>query len=165
MGAMKVIGIDPGVTGALAVVGDEHYPGGANVWDLPVASIGTTKQIDPRELTEVLALIGPVDLVVIEDNRANGVNGSKANFSMGLSLGIIHGVVAALDRPVLRVKPAQWQTFHGLTGPTLDSKSRKDMHRMRAIEKWPSAREDLKRAMDHNRADALLIAEYGRSTL
>lgn len=157
---MRVIGIDPGVTGAIAVADHRSRP---EVFDLEAASIGSTKQLNPLSLINVLVAWGEVDAVFMEDNRANSVNGSKANYSMGLSMGIIIGVCAALGRPLHRVRPVEWQgTFRlGKLSPA----ARKHAHRQRAQELWPDLADSLSRVKDHNRADALLIAEHGRRTL
>ena len=157
---MRVVGIDPGVTGAIALVQDGHPP---EVWDLEVTSIGSTKQISPQGLVDMLAAWGDIDAVVMEDNRSNGSNGALANFSMGLSMGIITGVCAAMNRPFHRVKPREWQTEHGLGG--VKRVDRKNAHRQRARELWPPLDTALSLVKFHNRADALLIAEYGRRKL
>jgi len=149
-----VAGIDPGVTGALAVIGEE-----SQVYDLGVASIGSTNQLSPQALAHQLIESG-ADVIVIEDNRANGMNGSKANFSMGLSLGVCYGVIGTLGRRLIRVKPHEWQKSLGLG--SVVAAQRKEAHRQRARELFPELDDQLSRKKDHNRADALLIAEYGR---
>ena len=154
---MKVIGIDPGVEGAIAMVYDTKLP---ELWDLEVTSIGATKQISPQGLIDILVAWGDIDAIFMEDNRANGSNGALANFSMGLSMGVVTGVAAALARPFHRVKPKEWQAQFGLSNVRLVE--RKNAHRQRARELFPSMDTSLNLIKHHNRADALLIAEYGR---
>lgn len=158
---MRIVGIDPGVTGAIALVQDHGKP--PELWDIEAVSVGGTKQMSPQGLIDILTAWGPVDGVVVEDNRAQGNNGSLANFSMGMSLGIIYGVCATLGRPVHRVKPREWQTTMGLS--QVKRVDRKNAHRQRARELWPEIDDSLKLVRHHNRADALLIAEHGRRTL
>jgi hypothetical protein len=152
---VRVVGIDPGVQGAVAYIADSE----TIVRDLPTYAVSTTHQIDPLALSEILGAYSP-ELVVVEDNRAQGRNGSMANFSMGFSMGTILAVVTLLRLPLLRVKPSEWQRGVGLG--SVPGASRKNASRARAQEMWPNLLPELKRVADHNRAEALLIAEYGR---
>jgi crossover junction endodeoxyribonuclease RuvC len=154
-----IVGIDPGVSGGLCVLrdGQLHYLG-----DLPVMSVGSTKQIIPGELAEFFkGWVTPPEAVVVEDNRANGANGSLANYSMGLSMGVILGVLGALSLPLVRVKPNDWKKVVGLGVVKGTATQRKEASRQRALEIWAGDTR-LIRKMDHNRADAALIAEAYR---
>lgn len=150
---MTIIGIDPGVSGAIAVLRDHT----AAVADLPVTQLGGMNVIDALALVEMLVNIGPVDMVVMEDNRARLGQGVRGAWSMGASFGIIYGVLAALERPLTGVKPKEWQATMGLTGVGSGAE-RKDAHRARARELYPMLACELVRRKDHDRADALLIA-------
>ena len=149
---MRYAGIDPGVTGAAAYLDDE---GLVQVTDLPVGPLG----IDPVALAELLDSWGP-DCVIVEDNRAMGSNGSLANFNMGLTMGLILATIQLSRYPLVRVKPQEWQRRVGMA--TIPALERKETSRQRAIERWPHLRPELKRKKDHNRAEALWIAEAGR---
>ena len=150
--------MDPGVTGAWALLDGREL---TQVYDLEVNSIGSTNQIDASDFGRVLRDFRP-DVVVIEDNRANSVNGSKANYSMGLSMGVILGVTIGSGFSLARVRPVDWQRAIGLSG--VPAASRKDAHRARAAELWPTKADQFKLKKDHNRADAALIAEAWRRT-
>jgi hypothetical protein len=152
---MRVAGIDPGVSGAIALIDDSERI----VADLPTVSVGTTKQVDPVALSQLLGAWAP-ERVVIEDNRANGGNGSIANFSMGLSMGLCIAVISLGGYPLIRCKPQEWQRSVGLA--TVPAKQRKPASAMRARELFPALAPTLQRVADHNRAEALLIAEHGR---
>ena len=149
---MRVAGIDPGTTGAVAWV---DSVGLAAVVDLPTGPHG----IDPVALQEQLQAWG-VHSVYLEDNRANGRNGSLANFSMGRSEGLIVAAVLCMELPLHRIKPKDWQRRVGLSN--VAAADRKEASRMRAREMFPSLKDDLKRKKDHNRAEAVLIAFYGQ---
>lgn len=162
---MRVIGIDPGATGAVALIDTEHpLTGGmyAEVWDLEASASASTKTISGHWLCALLADIGEVECVFVEEVHANTLS-YKGNFTLGMATGGILGVLAALNRPVRRIKPKEWQKAMGLSN--ISPVDRKEAHRFKAIEMWPSARESLKHKKDHNRADALLIAEAGRLSL
>ena len=150
---MRVVGIDPGVHGAVGYLSDSE----TIVTDLPVYMIGTTSQVDAHALDQLLRAWEP-HLVVVEDNRANGRNGSLANYSMGFSMGTIIAVVTMLRFRLRRVRPVDWQREMGLA--TVPGPARKGASRRRAQELWPNLMPDLQRVADHNRAEALLIAEY-----
>jgi crossover junction endodeoxyribonuclease RuvC len=144
-------GIDPGVGGAIAVIED----GQAEVVDLPQGPYG----VDPVALAEQLDAWG-VRSITLEDNRAVGSNGSLANFSMGRAVGLIVATALITHRPLWRVKPQDWQRSVGVAN--VRASERKEAHRQRARELFPECESKLKRKKDHNRADALLIAEYAR---
>lgn len=155
---MKILAVDPGVTGAWAMIEGRRL---TQVFDLEVNSVGSTNQIDAASFKAVLREYTP-NVVVIEDNRANSINGSKANYSMGLSMGIVLGVAMGSGFAVGRLKPIEWQRTLGLGG--VPAAQRKDAHRARARELWPEMESRFKLKKDHNRADAALIAEAWRRT-
>lgn len=151
---MRIAGIDPGVDGAAALIDTETAE--VAVVDLPQGPNG----IDPVALQELLTDAWGVRSVYLEDNRANGRNGSLANFSMGRCVGLIIGSVMCAGIPLWRVKPVEWQRAVGLGN--VKAAERKEASRMRARELFPELESDLKRKRDHNRAEALLIATYAR---
>jgi hypothetical protein len=153
---MRVAGIDPGVDGAAAMIDTDD--GEVDVADLPSGPHG----IDPVALQELLTDTWGVHHVFLEDNRANGRNGSLANFSMGRSEGLIIATVLCAGIPLHRIKPQDWQRRAGLSN--VKSIERKEASRMRAREMFPSRLDDLKRKKDHNRAEALLIAWVGKGS-
>ncbi len=149
---MIIVGIDPGVTGAMAV-----FERGAliAVRDLPVLD----GRIDGAELTDMFndyAEPGDQDLTVyLENTQPMPKNGSIASFSLGLNTGIIVGVVQSLRHPLVRVRPATWKSKMSVT--------KLDKNGIRGIvrEIYPLHADCFKRVMDHNRAEAVLIARYG----
>jgi len=143
---MQVIGIDPGTTGALAVhdKGELVYIG-----DLPTHG----GRIDGNALADIITeYSGPVYL---EDTHAMPKNGSIASYSLGLSSGIVIGVVQTLERPLVRVRPMAWKTKMGVTKRT------KDEIRGIVRELYPKWATTFARVKDHNRAEAVLISRYG----
>ena len=81
--------------------------------------------------------------------------GVTSMFTFGRSVGAIDGCLAALCVPVEYVSPAKWKRFFGLSKD-------KGLSRRAAIERWPSLAEMLARVSDDGRAEAALIAEWGR---
>jgi crossover junction endodeoxyribonuclease RuvC len=75
-------------------------------------------------------------------------------FGFGRSLGVVEGVLAALNVPVTYVAPATWTK-------ALGKAAGKDASRQRAIELFPAMSEHFKRVKDDGRAEAALIAMWG----
>lgn len=146
----RIAGIDPGVTGALAL----HIDGKLEaVMDMPVYDTRT----DPIGLTEILSNWMP-DFVYVEHTQPMPVNGSIASFSLGMNSGIIFGVVASMSYPYVRVRPVDWKRKMSVT--------HKDKNAIRGIvrELYPDFAYFFKRVKDHNRAEAVLISRYGVTT-
>lgn len=149
MGA-TVIGIDPGLTGAIAVIGD----GRATVVDMPVIETSRTatvkRSVDAHALAEILApLRGEVWLERVNAFPGQGV---ASMFSLGQSFGVVLGVAAGLRLPVQLVNPADWKRHFKLD---------KDKALARALASRLYPEVSLARVKDHGRAEALLIARYG----
>lgn len=143
-----IIGIDPGVSGAVAV----HDAGVLTmVTDMPTHA-GRT---DGNALADLIGAYGPEATVYLEDAHAMPHNGSIASFSLGLNSGIVIGVVQALSHPLVRVRPMTWKSKLHVT--------RHDKNALRGIvrEIYPSWADSFKRVKDHNRAEAVLISRYG----
>lgn len=154
---MLIVGIDPGISGAIAAV----TPNGHLQWvfDMPVRDAGkktrTANEIDGVELGRLLRLHLPdIDEVWIEEVAAMPGQGVSSMFSLGDSRGCIRGVCEALGLPTQRVHPRAWKKSCGLIGAP------KDASRALAIRLYPGC-EALARKKDHGRAESLLIARYG----
>jgi len=155
---MRHLGFDPGITGAVAVVGD----GPAAVYDLPVRvrSRGTVKhEIDAAALVALLGVLrdrnrGAPIRAMIELTSSMPGQGVSSMFSMGVSRGIILGVLGGLGIVCAEVAPAVWKRHFDLLG------NDKSHSRALASRYYPELGPRLERIRDHNRAEALLIARY-----
>jgi len=150
-----VIGIDPGISGAIAVF-DWYTKKLVEIIDMPTLEVesGKTKKRHISAVSLANYLVGFTDThVVIERVGALPGNGSVSMFNFGRSAGIIEGVVAALEMPNTYVTPAAWTKAVGRAAG-------KDASRMRAMELFPSKADLFKRAKDDGRADAALIAYW-----
>ena len=150
-----VIGIDPGISGAIAVF-DWYTKSLVEVVDMPTLEVdsGKTKKrhISAVSLANYLTLFSNAH-VVIEKVGAMPNQGVSSMFNFGRSAGIIEGVVAALRMPHTYVTPQTWTKGVGRAAG-------KDASRMRAMELFPTRAELFKRAKDDGRADAALIAYW-----
>lgn len=157
------IGVDPGLDGALALL-DEA---GAilRLEDMPTSGAGKGKrEIDCAGLAGFLRLAAgirggsTIPFALIEAVHSMPKQGVASSFKFGFTTGAVHGALAAVGIPYMTVTPQRWQKLmldgHG--------KGDKNASLLVARRRWPEA--DLARVRDHGRAEAALIAEYGRLT-
>ncbi len=166
---MKVLGIDPGITGAVVSIVDDEL---INVLDMPVMdkTAGNGKMIDYLELAELMKefFYYSPNKIVIESVHAMPRQGGVSNFSFGRALGILEGVIAGIlstngallngrrvKPEIIYVTPQKWKKNAGITG------SNKDYARKVVIDEFPEHKDFFKRKKDIGRADAVLIAKYG----
>lgn len=147
-----ILGIDPGVTGAVAFYFPET-PGRIAVDDVPVAG----GEISAPHLASLIRRYAPT-MAVIEKVAAMPKQGVVSVFNFGRSYGDVRGVVGALNIPLHFVTPQKWKKHFGLT-------SDKDLSRMLAIRMFPSVADHFKLKKHDGRAEAALIALYGAEVL
>ena len=151
----RIIGIDPGLSGAVAVL----YGDTLRVIDMPTMTVernGKAKrQVSASELAELIYSCQGEDChVYCERVGAMAGQGVTSVFSFGRSFGMIEGILAAYKLPVTYVAPATWVKAVGRG-------QGKDASRARAMELFPNNQTDFKRVKDDGRADAALIAYWG----
>ena len=147
-----ILGIDPGVSGAVAFYHPEAS-GRIAVDDVPVAG----GEINTSELARLIRIHRPT-LAVIERAQAMPGNGGVSMFNYGRAYGDVRGVIGALDVPLHFVTPATWKRHFGLT-------SDKEESRARAIRLFPAVADYFKLKRHHGRAEATLIALYGAQAI
>lgn len=153
-----VIGIDPGLTGAIAAVDGETL---CWVEDMPVANGAIAVAL----LTKLYSVeeYGPWDLcldtpVAIEHVHSMPGQGVSSTFKFGMSYGVMLGFFGRHHR-ITHVAPTEWKSTFRLNGKD------KDAARALAIELWPAQAELFRRKKDIGRADAALIAlHHSRTT-
>ena len=157
---MKVIGIDPGLSGAIAVLENNKV---LNIFDMPVMSEGKKKkrQLNSVQLVKLIKdnISNNDDIsVVVEQVNAMPGQGVTSMFNFGQTFGAIKGVCAALGLPIFFVRPSKWKKHFELIN------SSKDSSRTKAIEMYPSLSDNLAKKKDVNKSDAILIARYYSET-
>ena len=150
------IGVDCGQTGAIAAYDGTIITG---LIDMPTMTRlhGSGRQVDPYTLaTEILDLCGGRNATaVIEAVAARPGQGVSGMFRLGESVGVVLGVLGALQMPVRWVTPGRWKKAAGIAGRD------KDAARSLAIQLHPEVADMLTRKKDHNRGEAILIARFG----
>lgn len=135
------LGIDPGKSGALALVDCDgfaagHYPLSAterDVWDWIVARAPT------------------INAAVLERVHAFPGQGRTSIFTFGASYGFCRALLVAAELRFELASPAKWQRALGCR-----SKGDKRVTKAKAQELFPNV------AITHAVADAYLLAEYAR---
>ena len=153
---MKIIGIDPGLSGAIAILEDKKV---LNIFDMPVMAEGkkNKKQLNSAQLVNIIKenTIKNEDIaVVVEQVNAMPGQGVTSMFNFGQSFGAIKGLCAALNLPIFFVRPSKWKKHFELIN------SSKDASRTKVIEMYPSLSNQLAKKKDVNKSDAILIARY-----
>lgn len=148
---MRVIGIDPGATGAIVLLED----GVPIEWEeMPVMTVGKTTRVNASALSFFLAQT-EAHHTYVEAVHSMPKQGVASSFNFGHNVGTIMGVLGALGMPHTLVTPQAWKKAAGLIG------SDKDASRTRALQLWPEWRDLDKKAKGQALADAALIARYG----
>jgi len=157
---MKIIGIDPGLSGGIAVLENNKV---LSIFDMPVMSEGkkNKRQLNSAQLVKLIkeniSKNEEVSVVVEQVNAMPG-QGVTSMFNFGQTFGAIKGVCAALSLPIFFVRPAKWKKHFELIN------SSKDSSRTKAIEMYPSLSNDLAKKKDVNKSDAILIARFYSET-
>jgi hypothetical protein len=168
---MLIVGCDPGLSGAIAVLGPHGLIG---VYDLPTMQIPNVgpkalvqRKIDGRALLDLLLKTCPAGearpTIVIEAvGTLGGANNAvQTQGSLLRSLGAIETVAECLKCKVVYVAPQTWKRTYGLIDSNLKQTERKAKALETARRCFPSCT-DLARAKDHNRAEAVLLARYAQ---
>ena len=155
---MRIIGIDPGLSGGIAVLDDLKI---YDIFDMPIMSEGkkNKNQLNSAQLVNILnkhVLRKENTFVIVEQVSAMPGQGVTSMFNFGQTFGSIKGICAALGLPIFYVRPAKWKKHFELIN------SSKDASRTKVIEMYPSISSRLTKKKDVNKADAILIARYFR---
>jgi hypothetical protein len=164
------VGIDLGLSGAISILRED---GSIKVMDIPTREVSFMKNDKPkvrREIEEVdlikmlyteLAGVTGTIHVCMERVSSRPKEGTTSAFRFGEVTGTVKSAVVALkvlsglDVKWYKVFPSVWKRTFDLIGTD------KNVSLELARTKYPSmATTFLKRKKDHNRGDAILLAEY-----
>jgi len=150
---MITLGIDPGSSGAVVLLEDDHP---IEWMMMPVYKVGSATRVNASELVYFIDHGKFVDHVYIEQVGAMPGQGVTSMFNFGHSCGTVMGVIGALGYPHTMVTPQKWKKNAGLIGTD------KDASRSRAIQLWPHWRDLDTKRKGQAYADAALIGVYGK---
>lgn len=149
-----IVGIDPGLTGAMAVLNEA---GDLETISLPTLG-GQDRILDGGRIARWL---GDRDVTeaIIERAQAMSKPGAKQGvvgmFRYGTAYGQLLGVLQASLIPYTTVPAATWKKTYRLWGGDKQDSIR------RAIELFPRHADQFSRKADNHRAEAALLARYG----
>ena len=155
---MLIIGIDPGINGAIC-----FFKNGTiiELLDMPTMSVGkkNKSQVNGSQIFNEVQKVTLNEnkkevLAVIEQVSAMPGQGVTSMFNFGQSFGVLKGVFSAMQIPMDFVTPVKWKKFFNLIN------TNKDSSRTKAIEIFPYISSELSRKKDANKADAILIASF-----
>lgn len=152
---MKILGVDPGGRGALALLS----PQGLEVEDMPVLMVrrGKTDKptLDVHELVFRLEMWMP-DVCYFE--QVGGMQGDSpsSSFNFGRMAGAAEAIVRTCGGRFHFAPPTTWKRRMGLVN------AGKDGARALAMDLFPKNAADFRLRKHDGRAEAALLAEYGR---
>jgi len=149
------IGIDPGFSGAIAFYAPKENI--VSVYDMPVYQNAKGKtEINLYELHDILAPeTDEPHMAIIEQVAAMRGQGVTSMFRFGQSYGATQMAVASHKIPMQFVTPAKWKSYLGLSRD-------KGVSRSLASQRFPKQADLFKRVKDDGRAEAALLALYGK---
>lgn len=164
-----LIGIDIGITGAIASLADGERPRVIDMPTRPRKAGGL--EVDGRALAAHMRGLWAVHhgasfLAIVErvygrpagTGGEGGAPGSASTMKLGQADGMVRGVLEALGFEIANVEPQTWKRYFGLI------KQEKGLARRVAAERHPCAAPVLCRKKDTGRAEALLIAIWRYET-
>lgn len=148
-----IIGIDPGFTGAIAIVEAKNgYCDVKDVYDMPL------KDDDDRPLVDCVKLKNMLNIgakfLVVEKAQSSPQMGVTSSFRYGEGYGMICGVALTLGIRTIPVVPAVWKKHMHLDFT-------KDKSRVMAEKLFPHQSVLFIKKKDHGRAEAALLALFG----
>ena len=153
---MRILGIDPGASGAIALLDTEQNT--LFVVDMPCVDVRrgtrTVRHVSAQALSLAVAAFHPVDHAIVERVHSMPGQGVASTFAFGRAFGVCEGVLAGAGVRYTDVAPATWMRLLRLTGG-------KDAARHMAMQLFPGLAERFARKKDDGRADAALLAVYG----
>jgi hypothetical protein len=160
MSLRVTFGIDPGLTGAIAVLADGEVE---RIIDMPTMQAGTFREVDAGLLAAYLRGArqrhpGAYFSACLERVGARPGDGGTSAFRFGEGFGKVKSVLEVMCIPFVMPVPAQWKRYYGLIG------KEKDESRQLALKRFPCAAHRLQRKKDHGRAEAALLALYHDNT-
>lgn len=155
---MKIIGIDPGLSGAVALLEDGKL---IELVDIEAAD----SRINAVHLAALVQRWSP-DFAVCESVTARPGQGVTSMFTFGHGLGTITAVLATLGIPYLLIRPQIWQAYFNISCSSKDKAGHKRQIADRALSLCPDAPTYGPRGgLRDGRSDALLLARYAHDHL
>lgn len=154
---MRVLGVDPGLSGALALLDTETED--LQVEDMPAITMKRPSQqrksnvISPSHLADLIEAMAP-EVAWVERVHAMPKQGVVSSFNFGMGYGLLLGVLARQRVPFMLVSPVEWKRAYRLGAD-------KQTSRLLASRLYPHFAHRFARRCDDGRAEATLLAGFG----
>jgi len=151
------LGLIRAFSGAVGII--EGTPEAVQVFDTPTCFVDTKR----KYMVGAMALLlkpyaNRQDVVVVLENvHSLPKQGVSSSFCFGEGKGMWEGILGAFDIPFDLVSPQRWKK-----AIMADQGKEKSAARFKAAQLFPSLTSQLSRVKDDGRAEAILMAEYGR---
>lgn len=169
-------GIDPGLTGFLAVINDQDDVRflqapllGGESESGKSANKGSRRVYDVPGVLSLLSELDGVKLCYLEKLQCMPKNGGLANFRAGFADAMWRTALTAQAIPFTLVRPAGWKKTMGVTGIGKDAAARRNDSKRKAIEKaqqlFPGVNllaTERSRKPSSDKAESLLLAYLAR---
>lgn len=153
---MRIIGIDPGKKGGIAVLNERGEIEGSVVMPELAEGVADVLEVFTKFKTHVY----------LEKAQAMPKNGVCAMFNYGVHFGELRGILVTYKIPHTLVAPATWtKSMHQGTPTNLKAKARSHMAARRLFPNADLMATERSKVPHDGLIDALLIAEYGRRIL
>jgi len=152
---MHILGIDPGATGAIAVLSPDGQL--IEIFDMPVTQEAKGRAATNAPLLANILVTSHATRIFCEYVGPRPTDAKVAAFAFGRARGVIEGTAGALGIPITFITPATWKRASNVP-PGADNK---DVARTRAIARWPEHAALFARKADVDRAEAALIGLTG----
>lgn len=152
-----VLGIDPGVSGALAILDGGRLAGVADMPTLAAEGKKGRRIVDGPSLLRLLRRFSSKHsglACVLEEVRSMPRDGHVGAFSFGRGFGTIETALAACAIPYATVRPSVWKKRMGVTADKDQARAIASRLLPEGATLWPLVKHD-------GRAEAALIALYG----
>lgn len=160
---MIILGIDPGISGGLALIESGERPRLLEAIDIPITGEAAKQRVN---VTAVIRFIKRAQAGFIERAQAMPDQGASSGFLYGRAVGALEATIVGMGIPHTIVESSAWKKSHGLIKPSdIDGKawSRvvKENSRQRALQLFPEGQQFFPLKKDHGKAEAALIGRHG----
>jgi len=147
-------------SGAIAIISDSGTICG--IEDMPVVKVGNRNEINIPRIVAIIRAFNP-RIIFVEKMQPlpAKMGGGIANFKRGGHLYLFRAICATLEIPLVEVPPKEWQKAYHFSPKDTKAQSYLVAARMFPDVSFFKETARSKKILD-GRADACLIAEYGR---
>jgi Holliday junction resolvasome RuvABC endonuclease subunit len=160
---MLIIGVDPGVGGALAAV-SLHQSRLIGALNMPVIRYETQTRVavDPRAVAAWIETLPAMpDHVVVEHQQPFGKEGRTTTFILGAMFGAVVSVLSGYGWPISFTVPTSWKRAAGLTNRPKPDALQIARQRFGICPELAITRGEVNQEQAIARADAALVAWFG----